>query len=143
MIPTEIISFGVNTLVGGFLKLSANARENRDQEYKLILQSSLAQANIYKEAREFQGGWGFSWTRRVIAILAVLSIIVLPKIVILYNPDLAIIYGSEIYETIKNDVVSQTSWDWAKGALIITPLDTHLMSAIIGLFFGSEIAKRR
>jgi hypothetical protein len=34
----------------------------------------------------------------------------------------------------------QTVWQSLKG-LVITPLDTHLVSAIIGLYFGASMVK--
>lgn len=141
--PMEMVTLGVSTVLGAFLKLSANAREERRQEQRQMMEVSLAQANIYKDAREFRGDWGFSWTRRVIAILAVVSIVVLPKLAILYDPNIYVAYATEVYERLNFETLPAVSWDWGYAMLMITPLDTHLMSAIIGLFFGSEITKRR
>ena len=53
----------------------ANAQQVREQYQRHMMESSMAQANIYREAREFRGDWGFSWTRRTIALLAVLAMI--------------------------------------------------------------------
>ncbi len=142
-IPMEMITLGVSTAVGAVMKLSANAREERRQEHQQIMEISLARANIYKDAREFRSDWGFHWTRRVIAILAVLAIIILPKVAILFYPHIYVAYASKVYQRLNFETLPATSWDWGYAMVMITPLDTHLISAIIGLFFGSEITKRR
>ena len=141
--PMEMITMGVGTAVGAVLKLSANEREGRRQEFRQMMEASLAQNNIYKDAREFRGDWGFSWTRRVIALLAVFAIIVLPKVAVLLWPDLYVAYASEVYQRISGETLRAVSWDYGYRMLMLTPLDTHLMTAIIGLFFGSEITKRK
>ena len=46
-----------------------------------------------------------------------------------FNPGFLFLEGKEVVE-----------WKQLKG-LVITPLDTHLLSAIVGLYFGASIVK--
>lgn len=143
--PPELITMGVGTVVGGILKLSANSQRIAEKREQQMLRTSLAQENIYRAAREFRGDWGFSWTRRTIALMAVIAVIVLPKIIAIYYPNIGVAYASKIYEQLNvfGEPYLSHSWDHARRMILITPVDTHLIAAIIGLFFGSEITKRR
>ena len=143
--PLELVTMGVGTLIGGFLKLSANAQAERQQYQDFMMESSREQANVYREAREFRGDWGFSWTRRTIAILGVVSVIVLPKLIAVLYPEIGVAYATSIQQRflLFGETYPAVSWDHARRMILITPVDTHLISAIIGLFFGSEITKRR
>jgi len=107
----------------------------------LTLQALNAKANIAKEAREYNNK-GFQWTRRFIAIAAISAIIVWPKFAPLmdipvvvgwteWNPGFLFIPGKE-----------STMWHVMEG-LVITPLDTHLVSSIAGLYFGASIVGNR
>lgn len=119
---------------------------NRQEQNMMLMQRAEAAAKATKQARE----WGkndkhFAWTRRIIALSAVFSIIVLPKVVAVWYPDVDVyvgyteatggfwnwLFGPE--ETVK--------WVMAKG-FVITPLDTHIVSAIVGLYFGAGFTKK-
>ena len=119
---------------------------NRQEQNMMLMQRAEAAAKSTKQARE----WGkndkhFAWTRRIIALSAVFSIIVLPKVVAVWYPDVDVyvgyteatggfwnwLFGPE--ETVK--------WVMAKG-FVITPLDTHIVSAIVGLYFGAGFTKK-
>ena len=87
---------------------------------------------------------GFAWTRRIIALVSVLAIVVLPKLVAVYYPlvDVTVGYtnwnpgfwffreGRDVFE-----------WITFQG-LVITQLDTNLVSAIIGMYFGGSLVKK-
>lgn len=94
------------------------------------------------EARDFgKDNPGFSWTRRLLAFIAILSIVALPKVAAVWMPELQVAYG---YTEFKSGFLffseghSFTEWKSFTG-LVITPLDTHLMSAIAGLYFGGSL----
>jgi hypothetical protein len=86
----------------------------------------------------------FAWTRRIIALSAVFSIIVLPKLVAVWYPEVSVVVG---YTEMQGGF-----WDWIFGTqeaiqwksaygFVITPLDTHIVSAIVGLYFGAGFTK--
>lgn len=106
----------------------------------LHIQALNAKADIITRAREYDNP-GFQWTRQLIAIICVFFVIAFPKVLPLIMPDLPIYFG---YPETKPGFLCFTSdveniyWAQLKG-LVITPLDTHLLSAIVGLYFGSSL----
>ncbi len=86
---------------------------------------------------------GLQLTRRFIAILAVFFVIAFPKLLAVWKPDLSISIG---YPQLTDGFLFFSSasekirWVQLKG-LVITPLDTHLLSAIMGLYFGSSLVE--
>lgn len=146
-IPLELFTMLFTTGVGGILKIWAQAIQAKDAQNKRLMAVAAKNAQIYKEAREHEGptrSTGFHWTRRTIALLAVAFIICLPKILVIWMPEIAVTVG---YHELKRGFLffwedaEKVKWVAQQG-FVITPLDTHLMSAIVGLFFGSEICKR-
>ena len=86
----------------------------------------------------------FAWTRRIIALSAVGSIIVLPKLVAVWYPEVGVIVGyTEATGGFWNWLfgpAESVQWRTAQG-FVITPLDTHIVSAIVGLYFGAGFTK--
>ena len=86
----------------------------------------------------------FAWTRRIIALSAVFAIIVLPKLVAVWYPEVTVIVGyTEMSGGLWNWLFSPSEsimWVSARG-FVITPLDTHIVSAIVGLYFGAGFTK--
>ena len=86
----------------------------------------------------------FAWTRRLIALSAVFAIIVLPKLVAVWYPEVSVIVGyTEVQGGLFNllfGAQEAVQWKAARG-FVITPLDTHIVSAIVGLYFGAGFTK--
>jgi hypothetical protein len=81
---------------------------------------------------------GFRWTRRTIALVSILAIIVGPIMGAIIYPDLPISYGmaesADGWFSIK-----QSGMVWTTGSgILIGPMHTHLVSAIAGMYFGSS-----
>jgi hypothetical protein len=95
-----------------------------------------------KAAREYKEP-GFSFTRRTIALSAIFSIVVLPLVAAIFMPYLPISYGfmegvSGI--TFFSDAKDALVWTTGTG-VVITPIHTHLVYAIAGMYFGSSSVK--
>lgn len=139
-IPTELATLLGTSLLGGIMKLIAMNQEAKRKERLYALQALNARFAQVEKARKHRD-FGFQWTRRVIALLAVLAVIVLPKVVAVWMPDLPVFVG---YPEIEEGFLFFTSdvekirWVELRG-LTLTPLDTHLLSAIIGLYFGGSL----
>ena len=101
-----------------------------------------AQRKAINDARKYESK-GFQVTRRIIAISAVFAIIVWPKIVAVFWPDIPVNIGYTewnpgfLFFTEGKEAIK---WQALTG-LVITPLDTHLLSAIVGLYFGASMVK--
>lgn len=125
------------------MRLTATAQENRRQERLLNIQAMNASFKHVEAARKISNP-GFQWTRRLIALTAVFFIVAFPKIVAVWMPETPVhVAFSEIREGFWffSSDTEETRWLELKG-LVLTPLDTHLLSAIIGLYFGGSLASR-
>ena len=141
-IPVELISLFGASLFGGIMKIWSSAIQTRRLERLMGMQAFDQRMKFIESARTFDNK-GFQWTRRLIALTAVFSVIALPKLVAIFYPEIAIHIG---YPQLSKGFLFFTSdyqkikWIVLKG-LVITPLDTHLLSAIIGLYFGGSLVK--
>ena len=111
----------------------------------MMLQTAQFRADQVSTAREAgKNDKHFAWTRRIIALSAVGSIIVLPKLVAVWYPDVSVIVGyTEVQGGFINWLLGAPDaihWKAARG-FVITPLDTHIVSAIVGLYFGAGFTK--
>lgn len=141
--PSELLTLMFCSLFGGGMKLYGMSAESRRYERLYVLQALNASAAMIAEARRYENR-GFQWTRRIIALLSIFFIIVFPKIVPLWNPNLMIYYGySEASRGFLffTQAMEKITWVRMQG-LSITPLDTHLLSAIIGMYFGGSLVSR-
>ena len=111
----------------------------------MLLARAEKQAEIFKEAREYENV-GFQWTRRIIALTAIFAIVVLPKILPLIDPQAQVIVGYLEFKPGFLFFEGKDVMQWvpmAHRGIVITPLDTNLVSAIIGLYFGGSLVKKQ
>ena len=143
-IPFEIITMLGSTILGGLMSLWSQSIKAKQANQAMLMERAKFQAETVKDAREYENA-GFQWTRRIIALTAVFAIVLFPKLLPLIDPEANVIVG---YLEFKpgflfwegKDVLK---WEYlsARG-LVITPLDTNLVSAIIGLYFGGSLVKK-
>lgn len=105
-----------------------------------MLMEKLSKSNeAVKEAREYTSP-GFSFTRRAIALASIASIIVLPLFGALLYPDLPVSYG--FTESFSGWFSYADTITWTTGTgIVITPIHSHLVYAISGMYFGSSSVK--
>ena len=87
---------------------------------------------------------GFQWTRRIIALTSVFAIVVLPKLVAVYYPNVDVTVGYTNFQPgfwFFKEGRDVFEWITFQG-LVITQLDTNLVSAIIGMYFGGSLVKK-
>ena len=141
--PFEIITMLGSTLLSSLLSIWFQSRKAKADEQKLLITRGEFEMKAVQQAREVKDK-GFAWTRRIIALTAIFAIVLLPKLVAVFYPmvDVTVGYtnwmpgfwffkeGREVFE-----------WVTFQG-LVITQLDTNLVSAIIGMYFGGSLVKR-
>ena len=141
--PFEIITMLGSTVLGGLLSVWAESRKAKAEQQKLLITRGEFEMKAVEAARNVDNK-GFQWTRRIIALTSVFAIVVLPKLVAVYYPDVSVTdgytqwnpgflffkEGREVFE-----------WITFQG-LVITQLDTNLVSAIIGMYFGGSLVKK-
>ena len=133
-----------STVLGGFMSVWAESRKAKAEQQKLLITRGEFEMKARKQSLDHGlKDKGFAWTRRIIALTSVFAIVLLPKLVAVYYPDVSVTVGytnwnpgflffregREIFE-----------WITFQG-LVITQLDTNLVSAIIGMYFGGSLAK--
>jgi len=142
--PFEIITMLASTVLGGLMSVWAESRKAKAEQQKLLITRGEFEMKAREQSLEHGlKDKGFAWTRRIIALTSVFAIVLLPKLVAVYYPDVSVTVGytnwnpgfwflkegREIFE-----------WITFKG-LVITQLDTNLVSAIIGMYFGGSLVK--
>ena len=133
-----------STVLGGVMSIWSQSIKAKQAEQKMLIQRAEVQTAAFKEAREYENV-GFQWTRRIIALTAVFAIVVLPKILPLVTPDAHVIVGYTEFKPGFLFLEGKDVMKWvpmAHKGIVITPLDTNLVSAIIGLYFGGSLVKK-
>lgn len=138
-IPMEAVTMLAGAGVGGLMKMWGMKAEIESKKNEYLYKMSTLKNDSFQAVREIKDV-KFQWTRRIIALTLVFSVILLPKLVAIFSP------GTEV-------VVGWTQWNpgflffagneeimWKSvTGLVITPLDTHLMSLVGGLYFGGSL----
>jgi|TARA_A100001037_G_scaffold280684_1_gene283661 hypothetical protein len=142
--PFEMITMLGSTILGGVMSIWSQSIKAKQAEQKMLLARADKQAKLFKEAREYENP-GFQWTRRIIALTAVFAIVLFPKLLPLLQPDASVIVGYLEFKPGFLFIPEKEIMKWitlSSNSLVITPLDTNLVSAIIGLYFGGSLVKK-
>lgn len=143
MFPFEIITMLGSTLISSLLSLWSQRIKAKQDEQKMLLQRAEFQQQAVDAARNVENV-GFQWTRRIIALSSIFAIIIFPKLVAVYYPEVDVTVGYTVFNpgflffTEGREVFE---WITFQG-LVITQLDTNLVSAIIGMYFGGSLVKK-
>ena len=143
MFPFEIITMLGSTLISSLLSLWSQRIKAKQDEQKMLLQRAEFQQQAVDAARNVENV-GFQWTRRIIALSSIFDIIIFPKLVAVYYPEVDVTVGYTVFNpgflffTEGREVFE---WITFQG-LVITQLDTNLVSAIIGMYFGGSLVKK-
>ena len=142
--PIELISMLVSTVLGGVLSIMAQKGKDKADEQKMLMQRAGFASKQADKARAVDDPFTKN-TRRWIALICVVAILVLPKLAPFIDPSMPIYVGY-------TEAVMQGWWIFASSTditqwkpmtgLVITPLDTHVVSSIVGLYFGGSLVRR-
>ena len=141
-IPFELITMLGSGLLSGVMALFSQSQRAKQDAFNRAIEGLAAQSKATNLARRYENK-GFQITRRIIALSAVGAIIVWPKVIAVFWPEIPVTVGYTewnpgfLFFTEGTELVK---WQALKG-LVITPLDTHLLSAIVGLYFGASVVK--
>jgi len=132
-----------STLLSSLLSIWAQSRKAKDDQQKLLITRGEFEMKAIKAARNVKDK-GFAWTRRIIALVSVFAIVLLPKMVAVYYPEVDVTVG---YTNWRPGfwflVEARERFEWVTfQGLVITQLDTNLVSAIIGMYFGGSLVRR-
>jgi hypothetical protein len=141
--PSELLSLFGSSLFGSLMRVWSFSTIARHRERLLALHRRGANPAVGPDTPRSSKYFGASWTRRLIALTAVFFVIAFPKLLAVWKPDLLISIGYPQMEDgflFFSSAGEKIRWVQLKG-LVITPLDTHLLSAIVGLYFGSSLVE--
>ena len=141
-LPVEMITMLGSSLLGGVMSIWGQSIKAKQEEQKMLLARAETQMSFVDKARTYENK-GFQWTRRIIALTAVFFVIAWPKIVPVLLDIPVILTWTEfkpgfLFLIEKKEILM----DRAFAGVVITPLDTHLMSSIVGLYFGGSLVKK-
>ena len=144
-LPLELITMLASTILGGVMSIWGQSMKNRQAQNEMLMQRAEFSRAAVADARDAgKTDKHFAWTRRLIALSAVFAIIVLPKLVAVWYPEVPVYVGyTEATGGFLNWLfgpAESIKWQYAQG-FVITPLDTHIVSAIVGLYFGAGFTK--
>lgn len=129
-------------LLSGVMTIWSQSQKAKQDAFQRAISGLAAKSKATYLARRYENK-GFQITRRIIALSAVAAIIIWPKIVSVFWPDIEVTVGYTqwnpgfLFLTEGQEIIK---WQAFKG-LVITPLDTHLLSAIVGMYFGASMVK--
>lgn len=139
--PLEIITLLGSTMIAGLLKLWSMSAKAKAEQQKALIERVTVRNKAVSEARKVESK-PLVFTRRIIALSAIFAVIVFPLTVAPFF-GLEVTHGwtewqsGFLFFTDGKDVLE---WKTATG-LVITPLHTHLVSAISGMYFGSSMVE--
>jgi hypothetical protein len=141
--PFEIITMLGSTLLSSLLSIWSQSRKAKAEEQKLLITRGEFEMKAVQQARQVKDK-GFAWTRRIIALTAIFAIVLLPKLVAVFYPDVDVTVG---YTNWRPGFMffreGREVFEWVTfQGLVITQLDTNLVSAIIGMYFGGSLVKK-
>lgn len=141
--PFEIVTMLGSTLLSGLLSLWSQRMKAKQEEQKMLIARAEVQVSAFADARTYENK-GFQFTRRIIALTSIFAIVLLPKLVPIFYPEILVTVG---YTNWKPGFLFLTDgkeiFEWVSfNGLVITQLDTNLVSAIIGMYFGGSLVKK-
>lgn len=145
-LPLELITMLGSTILGGVMSIWGQSIKAKQAQQEMLMQRAEFNRSAVADARDAgKTDKHFAWTRRLIALSAVFSIIVLPKLVAVWYPEVSVYVGytevqSGFWLNLFGSGTEVVKWQMARG-FVITPLDTHIVSAIVGLYFGAGFTK--
>ena len=141
-LPVEMITMLGSSLLGGFMSIWSQSIKAKQDEQKMLLARAETQMSFVEKARTYENK-GFQFTRRIIALTAVFFIIAWPKIVPVFFDTSVYLTWTEFTRGFLFLIEQkEMTLDREFFGVVITPLDTHLMSAIVGLYFGGSLVKK-
>ena len=141
-LPVEMITMLGSSILGGVMSMWSQSIKAKQEQQNLLLARGKFQMDEINKARKYDNK-GFQWTRRIIALTAVFFIIAYPKLVPVFTDVTVFLTWTEFTQGFwflieKKEFVMDREFS----GVVITPLDTHLMAAIIGLYFGGSLVKK-
>jgi hypothetical protein len=141
-IPLEVISMLASTLLGGWMKMKAQGREDRALQHKMLIEMNKVNAESTNDARQMQNP-SAAWTRRfiVVSLMAMAGFILVAPVI--YNqPTNVLTEVPNGFKFLFFDF-TWTTESWKSMVGVVTPdwLPYAIMN-ILGFYFGTSAVSR-
>ena len=135
----EVLTFIGTYVLKAFQNYTVDKSEQRKMELELMLRTQ----NVVTETRQAHStNKLLAITAAVLAMTGFFAVVLLPKLIFLFQPDVNVIYAYlETKNYLFSSGLSKMMFKAVNGVLI-SPIDTHLVAAISGLYFGSVTGRR-
>jgi len=136
---SELVIALISSVLGAFFRLWSNHQENQRMYYNTLLKAQTQSEKSHKRAMSA----GFEWCKSAVLLLTVFFIVVFPKIVAVFWPQCPVLLtyyefsSGFLFFTDGHEVLKYLKAD----GLLITPLDTNILYAIIGYYFGASVTR--
>ena len=143
-IPAELITGAVSSLMAFGSSIVAMKQKQKADEQRMLIGrlSADEKSRVRAEGGSEEAQREKRWTRRVIALTTIVSVLVLPMLAPLVG--INVVTGwTELSGGFWpfTDPQQHMIWHQVSGGVVITPLHTHVMMAIIGFYFGTAAAE--
>lgn len=145
MFPLEIFTGLGGALFGGIMKLWANGQQYSHEKALLSMRLEEAHMKFVEKARGHKDS-KFDFTKRTIALIIMFSVFLVPPLLALLDVETSVGYtvvkdGFSFLSIFNWGGQEVTVWKEVKG-FAITPLHTHSVMAVLGMYFGYSVCKR-
>jgi len=137
-IPPELITMGFGSVTGFLFKFMAERAKQREQQFKMMIQSrELAVQEA--DAASKRDGEGGRWVRRFIVIATMFGVILAPFVLALFDYPIFMQITEEKKSFLFGLVGGGTETKFVElGGYLIIPEVRQTLSAIIGYYFGQS-----
>lgn len=140
-LPVEILTAIISGSLTFYASIVSMKTKAAAEEHRMLLERVGAKRELVQDAREMQNKEA-RWTRRTLALSACFAILIWPSMAPMFG--LHVVTGwTELVGGFWpfTEAKSRMVWHSVEGAIVITPLHTHTLSAIVGFYFGSSVAE--
>ena len=88
-LPVELITMLGSSVLGGVMSIWGQSIKSKEANNKMMMAMMSKEADVIDKARRYENPH-FAWTRRLIALSAIGAIIVWPKVIAVFYPDIAV-----------------------------------------------------
>ena len=144
MIPLSVITFFVTTAVTAFFKYITARAEAKEQAHQRLIEIATKDEESQRK-RNSNPNKSFQWTKRCIALMFVGTYLGMKIGTFLGLGALPLVFGTEV-----TTQFGFWAFGWTETSFQFIPVpgvpllsyDFHMLSAIIGSYFGSSILSR-
>lgn len=142
-IPPELLTMGFGTVTGFLFKFMAERAKQREQQFKMMIQSRELAVKEADAASKRDGESG-KWVRRFIVISTMFGVILAPFVLALFDYPIFTQVTEEKSKYVFGLFGGGTKTKFVElGGYLIIPEVRQTLSAIIGYYFGQSSASSK